>query len=145
VHIDKAAWSQGARKDGKFSRLKETLLHAPLQSPAFRTVWRPTNDDVEAQSATTRRDSSKHPVWCGLMHCCSAAPCTSAATFWHTPELLCEEISADYNDIVHAGSTKDIEARRKSFIRKWPLKCRAIAGSSPLTQLTDSRGARGWR
>jgi hypothetical protein len=63
------------------------------------------------------------------MRCCNAAQCTSAATFWHTPERLYEEISADYSDMVYAGRTKDIEARRKSFIRKWPLKCRAIADS----------------
>ena len=63
------------------------------------------------------------------MRCCSAAPCTSAATFWHAPERLYEQISADYNDVVYAGRTKDIDAHRKSFIRKWPLECRAIASS----------------
>jgi putative transposase len=60
------------------------------------------------------------------MRCCNAAQSTSAATFWHTPERLHEEISAGYS---YAGRTKDIEACRKSFIRNWPLKCRAIADS----------------
>lgn len=63
-------------------------------------------------------------VWCRLMRRCNVAPCTSAATFWHTPERLYEEISADYSDIVYARRTREIEACRKSFIRKWPLKCR---------------------
>jgi hypothetical protein len=63
------------------------------------------------------------------MRCCNAASCTRAATFWHPPERLYEEISADHNDMVYAGRTKNFEARRKSFIRKWPLKCRAIADS----------------
>ena len=47
----------------------------------------------------------------------------------HAPERLHEEISADYNDMIYAGTPKEIEARRKSFIRKWRLKCRAVADS----------------
>src|SRR6202790_3125036 len=41
----------------------------------------------------------------------------------HAPERLHEEISADYNDMIYASTAKEIEARRKSFIRKWRLKC----------------------
>ena len=47
----------------------------------------------------------------------------------HAPERLQEEISADYNDMIYASTSKEIEARRKSFIRKWRLKCRAVADS----------------
>lgn len=47
----------------------------------------------------------------------------------HAPERLHEEISADYNDMIYAGTSKEIETRRKSFLRKWQLKCRAVADS----------------
>jgi len=47
----------------------------------------------------------------------------------HAPERLHDEISADYNDMIYAGTLKEIETRRKSFIRKWRLKCRAVADS----------------
>jgi putative transposase len=47
----------------------------------------------------------------------------------HAPERLHEEISADYNDMIYAGTSKEIETRRKSFLRKWRLKCRAVADS----------------
>jgi putative transposase len=47
----------------------------------------------------------------------------------HAPERLHDEISADYNDMIYAGTPKEIETRRKSFIRKWRLKCRAVADS----------------
>src|SRR5690349_21559043 len=47
----------------------------------------------------------------------------------HAPERLHEEVSADYNDMIYAGTPKEIEKRRKSFIRKWRLKCRAVADS----------------
>ena len=47
----------------------------------------------------------------------------------HAPERLDEEVSADYHDMIYAGTPKGIETRRKSFIRKWRLKCRAVADS----------------
>jgi len=47
----------------------------------------------------------------------------------HAPERLHEEISADYTDMIYAATPAQIEARRKAFIRKWRLKCRAVADS----------------
>jgi putative transposase len=47
----------------------------------------------------------------------------------HAPEALHDEISADYNDMIYAKSAKEIEAKRRSFLRKWRLKCRAVADS----------------
>ena len=47
----------------------------------------------------------------------------------HVPERLHEEISADYTDMIYAETAKEIEARRKAFLRKWRLKCRAVADS----------------
>jgi transposase-like protein len=42
---------------------------------------------------------------------------------------LHEEISADYTDMIYAGSKPEIKAKSKAFIRKWRLKCRAVADS----------------
>src|SRR5579871_2584563 len=47
----------------------------------------------------------------------------------HAPERLHEEIGADYNDMIYAKTRKEIETRRKAFIRKWRLKHRAVADS----------------
>jgi transposase-like protein len=47
----------------------------------------------------------------------------------HAPDRLHEEVSADYTDMIYAATTKEIEARRKTFVRKWRLKCRAVADS----------------
>jgi putative transposase len=47
----------------------------------------------------------------------------------HAPQRLHEEVSADYNDMIYATSAAEIEARRRAFIRKWRLKCKAVAGS----------------
>ncbi len=47
----------------------------------------------------------------------------------HAPERLQEEITADYNDMIHAATPEEIQLRRKAFIRKWRLKHRAVADS----------------
>jgi transposase-like protein len=47
----------------------------------------------------------------------------------HAPERLHDEVTADYTDMIYAATPKEIEARRKAFIRKWRLKCRAVADS----------------
>ena len=47
----------------------------------------------------------------------------------HAPERLHEEISNDYRDMIYAATRGEIETRRKALIRKWRLKCRAVADS----------------
>jgi len=47
----------------------------------------------------------------------------------HAPRRLHEEVSADYNDMIYATSAAEIEVRRRAFIRKWRLKCKAVADS----------------
>jgi putative transposase len=47
----------------------------------------------------------------------------------HAPDALHDEISADYTDMVYAGTAKEIEVRRRAFLRKWRLKYRAVADS----------------
>lgn len=47
----------------------------------------------------------------------------------HAPDRLHEEVSNDYNDMIYADSKELIETKRKAFIRKWRLKCRAVADS----------------
>jgi transposase-like protein len=47
----------------------------------------------------------------------------------HAPQRLHEEVSADYNDMIYATSPTEIEERRRTFLRKWRLKCKAVADS----------------
>jgi putative transposase len=46
----------------------------------------------------------------------------------HAPQRLHEEVSTDY-DMIYATSAAEIEVRRRAFIRKWRLKCKAVADS----------------
>ena len=49
--------------------------------------------------------------------------------FAHAPERLHDEITAGYNEMIYATTPGEIEARRKSFVRKWRLKHRGVADS----------------
>ena len=47
----------------------------------------------------------------------------------HAPQHLHDEIKADFNDLVQAGSAAEVVAKRKVFPAKWRLRCRAVADS----------------
>ena len=47
----------------------------------------------------------------------------------HAPKRLHDEITADYNDMIYATTREEVEAHRKTFVRKWRLKHRAVADS----------------
>ena len=47
----------------------------------------------------------------------------------HAPDALHEEVSADYTDMVYAATPKEVESKRKAFLRKWRLRCPAVATS----------------
>jgi putative transposase len=54
----------------------------------------------------------------------------------HAPKHLHDEIKADFNDMVHAKTAAEVVAKRKAFLAKWKLRCRAVADS------LDEAGAR---
>jgi len=47
----------------------------------------------------------------------------------HAPERLHEEITADYQDMIYAETSAEIEKGRQAFLRKWRLKHRPVADS----------------
>jgi transposase-like protein len=47
----------------------------------------------------------------------------------HAPEALHDEVSADYTDMIYAATSKEVETRRRAFLRKWRLRCPAAAAS----------------
>jgi transposase-like protein len=47
----------------------------------------------------------------------------------HAPKHMHDELTEDYRDMIYAETAADIEVRRKAFLRKWHLKCRAVANS----------------
>lgn len=47
----------------------------------------------------------------------------------HAPKPMQDELTEDYRDMIYAEIAAGIEMRRKAFLRKWRLKCWAVADS----------------
>ena len=47
----------------------------------------------------------------------------------HAPPHMHEELGNDYRDMIYADTAEEIETRRNAFLRKWRLKCKAVADS----------------
>ena len=47
----------------------------------------------------------------------------------YAPKTLHEEVSADYTDMIYAETAKAIVEKRRAFLRKWRLRCPAVATS----------------
>jgi len=49
--------------------------------------------------------------------------------FGHAPNHMHDDLSENYRGTIYTDSAAEIEKRRKAFLRKWHLKCRAAADS----------------
>ena len=47
----------------------------------------------------------------------------------HAPKHMHDELTEDYRDMIYADTAANVEKRRKAFLRKCRLKCRAVADS----------------
>lgn len=47
----------------------------------------------------------------------------------HAPKHMHEELGDDYRDMIYADTAVEVEKRCKAFLRKWRLKCKAVADS----------------
>lgn len=47
----------------------------------------------------------------------------------HAPQRLHDELTEGYRDMIYAEIAAEIQAKRQAFLRKGPLKCRAVAAS----------------
>ena len=47
----------------------------------------------------------------------------------HAPDALHEEVTSDYTDMIYADTPKTVQERRRAFLRKWRLRCPAVATS----------------
>ena len=123
----------GIRRDGQ-----KVLLAVRNMGGESEAAWRSVLDDLVARGL-------RHPEF--LIIDGAAGLEKALAALWpevptqrctvhkhrnllaHAPDALHEEISADYTDMIYAKTAQEIEARRRGFLRKWRLKCRAVADS----------------
>ncbi|HZD89631.1 MAG TPA: IS256 family transposase [Pseudolabrys sp.] len=139
VRLDRKATSVsllvvvGVRADGQ-----KVLLTVKAMGGESKEAWRAVLDDLVRRGLRRPEflivdgapglESAIAVVWGGVpVQRCTVHKHRNLLA--HSPERLHEEISADYNDMIYAATPEEIEARRKTFIRKWRLKHRAVADS----------------
>jgi putative transposase len=139
VRLDRKATSisllvvLGVRADGQ-----KVLLAIKNMGGESAEAWRSVLDDLTRRGlqrpeflivdGAAGLDSAIATVWDGVpVQRCTVHKHRNLLA--HAPERLHEEITADYNDMIYAETSQQIEARRKAFIRKWRVKHRAVADS----------------
>ncbi|MBV8868068.1 MAG: IS256 family transposase [Acetobacteraceae bacterium] len=123
----------GVRRDGQ-----KVLLAVKNMGGESEAAWRGVLDDLVARGLRTPEflivdgaaglERALAALWPGV----PAQRCTvhkHRNLLAHAPDALHEEVSADYTDMVYAATPKEVESRRKAFLRKWRLRCPAVATS----------------
>jgi transposase-like protein len=139
VRLDKKATSisllvvLGVRRDGQ-----KVLLAVKNMGGESEAAWRALLDDLVARGLKTPEflivdgAAGLEKALAALWPEVPTQRCTvhkHRNLLAHAPDQLHEEVSADYTDMIYAETAKEIEERRKAFLRKWRLKCRAVADS----------------
>jgi putative transposase len=139
VRLDKKATSisllvvLGVRRDGQ-----KVLLAVKNMGGESEAAWRALLDDLVARGLKTPEfliidgGAGLEKALAALWPEVPTQRCTvhkHRNLLAHAPDHLHDEVSADYTDMIYAAKPEEVEARRKAFIRKWRLKCRAVADS----------------
>src|ERR1044071_7537751 len=121
----------GVRRDGQ-----KLLLAVRSMGGESEAAWRDILDDLIARGLRTPEfliidgGAGLERALAALWPEVPAQRCTvhkHRNLLAHAPETLHEEISAEYTDMIYAASAKEVEAKRKAFLRKWRLKCPGVA------------------
>ena len=123
----------GVRRDGR-----KVLLAVKNMGGEGEAAWRAVLDDLVARGLRTPAflivdgAAGLERALAALWPEVPAQRCTvhkHRNLLAHAPEALHEEVSAGYTDMIYAATAKEVEQRRRAFLRKWRLKCRAVADS----------------
>src|SRR3954463_2286931 len=139
VRLDRKATSisllvvLGVRRDGQ-----KVLLAIRNMGGESEAAWRGVLDDLVARGLRTPEfliidgAAGLEKALAALWPAVPAQRCTvhkHRNLLAHAPERLHDEISADYTDMIYPASAKEVEGKRKAFLRKWRLKCPGVAAS----------------
>ena len=139
VRLDRKATSisllvvLGVRRDGQ-----KVLLSIKNMGGESEAGWRGVLDDLVARGLRTPEflmvdggaglDRALAGLWPDvLVQRCTVHKHRNLLA--HAPDVLHDEISADYTDMIYAATAAEVQQRRRAFLRKWRLRCPAVATS----------------
>ena len=123
----------GVRRDGQ-----KVLLSVKNMGGESQAAWRGVLDDLVARGLRTPEflmvdggaglDRALAALWPGgpVQRCTVRKHRNLLA---HAPDALHDEITADDTDMIYAETAKAVQDRRRAFLRKWRLRCPAVATS----------------
>jgi putative transposase len=123
----------GVRRDGQ-----KVLLAVKNMGGESEAAWRATLDDLIARGLSTPAfvitdgAAGLERALAALWPEVPAQRCTvhkHRNLLAHAPDALHEEVTADYTDMIYAETAKEVQTRRRAFLRKWRLRCPAVATS----------------
>ena len=123
----------GVRRDGQ-----KILLAVRTMGGESEAAWRAVLDDLVARGLRTPEfliidgAAGLEKALAALWPMVPTQRCTvhkHRNLLAHAPDHLHEEVAADYTDMIYAGTAAEVGERRTAFLRKWRLKCRAVADS----------------
>ncbi|MDQ2884427.1 MAG: IS256 family transposase [Actinomycetota bacterium] len=139
VRLDRKATSisllvvLGVRRDGQ-----KVLLAIKNMGGESEAAWRSILDDLLARGLRTPEflitdgAAGLERALAALWPDVPAQRCTvhkHRNLLAHAPDTLHEEVTADYTDMIYAETPKAVQDRRRAFLRKWRLRCPAVATS----------------
>jgi len=122
----------GVRRDG------QKVLLAVKNMGGEEAAWRAVLDDLIARGLRTPEflivdgAAGLERALASLWPDVPAQRCTvhkHRNLLAHAPDALHEEVTADYTDMIYAETPKAVQDRRRAFLRKWRLRCPAVATS----------------
>ncbi len=139
VRLDRKATSisllvvLGVRRDGQ-----KVLLSIKNMGGESEAGWRGVLDDLVARGLRTPEflmvdgGAGLDRALAGLWPDVPVQRCTvhkHRNLLAHAPDALHDEVSADYTDMIYAATAAEVQQRRRAFLRKWRLRCPAVATS----------------
>jgi putative transposase len=123
----------GVRRDGQ-----KVLLAIRSMGGESEAAWRTVLDDLVARGLKKPElaivdgapglEKALASLWSDLLvQRCTVHKLRNLIA--HAPKRLAEEVASDFSDMIYAKTAKEVLTRRTAFIRKWRLKCRAVADS----------------
>ena len=123
----------GVRRDGQ-----KVLLGVRNLGGESEAAWRTLLDDLVARGLATPEllivdgSSGLDKALVALWPEVPAQRCTvhkHRNLLAHAPKRLHDEIGTDYSDMIYAETMQAVLAKRTAFVRKWRMRCRAVADS----------------